>query len=166
MTDYESISQFAGLGNPLPTETLNRIIANEDYFRAPPSAHYVRGLGDANYTVTTTEGDIDTTNMTHTIVTTGGVVWCYLYVGRVGIAGSAGEVRFELMVDGVDIAGGAGSFILYLASTSEDKGVNIAIPVFNLSAGSHTFKWRWVTSAGTATMYAANYISSYIIEKA
>lgn len=168
MTDntYVALSALSGLGNPLPTQMINDMVNNHKYMYTPPQSIYTRPLAGANYTITTTEGDIDTTNMSPTIVTTGAPMVCRLSAGKLGL-GAAGTVYIFLYIDGVSQtdASAPNGIAEYVFGASTDRfPVNLNIPIFNLAAGSHVFKWRWKTSVNTATLYAANLIQSWFRE--
>jgi hypothetical protein len=92
--------------------------------------------------------DIDATNLSDTITTTGGdveVLFNFEWSNSVG----SNTVVFSLLVDGAATytksytAGGAGH---------RTEG-GILAHITGLSAASHTFKAQWSTNSGTATFY-------------
>lgn len=162
MTTYVDQSVIAGLGNPLPTSMVNNFINNDKYFRTPPQYSYVRSLVAANYTISsTTIADIDGTNLIATIVTTGNPILMVLFAGKLG-NGAAGTVTFDAVVDGVSQTSGNG--FPFVLAAAENKPVNLTVPILNLAAGSHTFKWQWKNSTNTATLFSANLITTLIRE--
>lgn len=121
---------------------------------APASARYVRS--GSNYTTSSaTFVDIDSTNMSLTIDIGPHPVQC-MFWGATFVNNAAGEVAFDIMVDGV--AQGSTFGLQYLQQhATASEGMN---PSFNyltdtLTSGSHTIKmqWRVGNAAHTATLY-------------
>jgi hypothetical protein len=163
MTSYVLNAVLNSLGQPLPTSLINNMITNEQYFRTPPQYGYTRSLVAANYTFTTTQIDIDGTNLVTTIVTTGNPVMAWLSAGKIGL-GAAGTITIDLLVDGVSQSTLAGCGIYVMSGATEFKPLMLGIPILNLAAGSHVFKWQGKTSVNTATIYSANLIQTLIRE--
>jgi hypothetical protein len=165
MTDYQATTIIAGLGNPLPTSVINRMMNNDAYFRTPPQYAYTRSLVAANYTIASgTMVDIDATNLFTTIVTTGNPMLAILAGGKIGL-NALGQFIFDLNVDGVSLSTLSGLGVYQFASAAEFKPLMLVIPVLNLAAGSHTFRWQAkLATAATGTIYSANLIQTLIRE--
>lgn len=95
----------------------------------------------------------DMTDMSITITTTGGRV---LLGFTAPFSNSATSLNnFTFAVDGVDVGNatrGLTSITIVTATQSGNPAMTYLTPTA-LSAGSHTFKVRWKTNAGTATAY-------------
>jgi len=66
-------------------------------------------------------------------------------------------ISFGLRESTTDIAGAAGESIVAraaAATTPEWRAASIAFVLTGVSPGSHTYKWSWATSSGTANMKA------------
>ena len=124
----------------------------------PSSTNSVNEASD--YTTTSTSfADIDATDMARTITSTGGdmIFVAQFAVSYVGTTG-ADKVCFDVMVDGVALAGDDGIFGAAVGSASKVAPTTLVylISGATYTAGSHTVKLRWkVTDGGnTATIYA------------
>ena len=125
---------------------------NLDALKAPPTAH--NELDESsNYTTTSvTFVDIDATNLSLTIETTGGDVLVG-FVGSVMHSTSGAVVLLDLDVDGSRLADDDGFLGVRPTNSSTSGNVSFVYLVTGLSAGSHTFKLQWRVTGGTATMH-------------
>lgn len=79
---------------------------------------------------------------------------------------AAAYVSMGLRESTSDIAGAVGESIVAraaAAATPEYRAYSIAFPLINISAGSHTYKASWATSAGTAN-HKANASAPFVME--
>lgn len=126
---------------------------NLNALKTPPSAHYEGNQGSDYTTASASFADVDGTNLALTITTKGGDVF-------VGFQGSvehstSGAVFFDVLIDGTTYVGGDDGIVRVRGVDAADTlPVNFVRLVPGLSAGSHSFKLRWKTSAATATLLA------------
>jgi hypothetical protein len=128
----------------------------------PGSASYKRSTGD--YTSNSTSFvDVDGTNLALTITTR--AHRCLVsFTGTATTTGGAAGIFFEVLVDGVAMGGGLGGvFGLSVPTATNAHNVAFALITDVLSAGSHTFKLQYRTSANTVkingdgTVYTARF---------
>lgn len=100
--------------------------------------------------------NIDGTNLSLTITTTGGKV-LVLFTGAFSEAGSlALNVYLDIAVDGTRI-GAAGAYGLCKASLNNTaQTLSIAKVVMGLAAGAHTFTVQWMVDSSVAYLLAGN----------
>ena len=125
---------------------------NQDALKDPPSANYNMNEVANDTTTSATFGDVDGTNLSLTIVTTGGDVMAG-FTGSVAHSSASGLVMFDIDVDGVRTAGDDGIVVLDAQNAAASEVVGFVYLVTGLSAASHTFKLQWKTSAATATLW-------------
>ncbi|MGB1285072.1 MAG: hypothetical protein ACPG7F_00950 [Aggregatilineales bacterium] len=107
----------------------------------------------SDYTTTsTTFVDVDATNLSLTITTTGGNVLVG-FSGTARIDTTGAHIHLNLDVDGSAVATDDG--LVSMRSTGVTiNPMSFTHLVTGLSAGSHTFKLQWKVSSSTATLYA------------
>lgn len=131
------------------TDIVDNIIA----LKNPPSAQYTANEA-ANWTTTSTSFvDVDGTDLSLAITTTGGDVM----IGFHGNVSSLNNyVWFDVTMDGTRIGTDDGFMGIYATSSTNImvSPVSFVRLVTNVAAGSHTFKLQWKASAGTITLYA------------
>lgn len=134
------------------------VVANLLALKSPPTDTYEVDEG-ANYTITATSfTNVDATDLSLTITTTGGDVligWNCLLNNN----GASTINSFDVTMDGTRIGGDDGIHGLFVSNgyvpisfTRLKKGV---------AAGSHTFNLQCKVSGGTATIYAGAGTSNY-----
>lgn len=123
------------------TDLVNNLLA----LKAPPTASYV--FAGPYSTTSTSEVDVDTTNLSLSITTTGGDV----LVGWLGSVymSVAGTCYLNVTMDGANLLtiGNIGVF----SHTNTVAGGIVALKT-PVTAAMHTFKLRWKVSGGTANM--------------
>lgn len=150
--------------NPLPTFTnsvatpaadLNKLLENMEWMHAPPADEYEYSGSDL--TTTSTSWASIGANWERTITTSGGHVLIILRL----------QIRFlyiDIDVDGTRL-GHATTGLATFAGSFQHQ-VYIPRPIFNLAAGSHTFKAMWArNTAGTpGTIFADPQPAFYVRE--
>lgn len=107
----------------------------------------------SDYTTTSTSfTDVDGTNFSLTITTTGGNVLVG-FSGTVRIDTVGAHVQLNVDVDGSVVAADDG-IVSMRAGGVTINSMSFTYLVTGLSAGSHTFKLQWKVSSSTATLYA------------
>ena len=124
---------------------------NLDALKSPPSASYVLNQGSDYTTTSTSFVNVDGTNLSLGITTSGGAVMVGFH-GTVDADDSAAKIHFEVEVDGARNAGDDG--IVFVENHLYGAPVSFVRLITGLSAAAHTFKLQWKTSAGTATLFA------------
>jgi len=115
--------------------------------------NYVANEGSDYTTTSASFVDIDATNLSLTIITTGGDVKVHFH-GVLDHTATQGFINFDVDVDATR-DGGDDGYIASSATSGNDKTpITFTRLITGLSAGSHTFKLQWKTSASTATLYA------------
>lgn len=150
--------------DPLPTFTdgvapsaadLNKLLDNMEWLHAPPADKFE--YSGANLTTTSTTWASIGASWEKTIVTSGGYVLLLLAV----------QVRFlyiDIEVDGARLGHATTGLGTYAGSFQHQ--IYIPRPIFNLAAGSHTFKAMWArNTAGTpGTLFADQQPRFYVRE--
>jgi hypothetical protein len=134
---------------PLTSSDLNMHLRdNLEMLKAPPTASYTLNQATDYTTTSTTFTNVDATNLSLTIVTSGGDVMVHF---DCFCANATGAVYLDFTVDGARHAGDEG-----VARTLSNSGQSLAFTrlVRGLTAGSHTFNLQWRVSGGTGTLYA------------
>lgn len=107
----------------------------------------------SDYTTTsTTFVDVDASNFSLTITTTGGNV----LIGFYGVvkSGASQGVHFDVDIHGTRAGLDDGIIGIKSASVDDQMPVTFVHLETGLSAASHTFKLQWKRNGGTATLYA------------
>lgn len=113
---------------------------------------------DSNFTTTSsTWVDVDSTQLTLTLVTHGGDVLLG-FTGNVRISRDQFRCYFNIAVDGTDHFADDG--VTLMSGGTQDanrpKPLCIVVLIPDLSAGSHTFALRWKTRSGSTVGMEAN----------
>lgn len=140
-------------GESLSAADLNTNVKdNTNALKSPPSDDYVVDEV-ANYTTASTSFvDVDGTNLSLSITTTGGDVM----IGFAGAASNSGDnngVYLDVEIDGNLFADDDG-ILAVTAGANYLSNMSFVVVATGLSPGSHTFKLQWKTTAGTSTMWA------------
>ena len=125
---------------------------NMNAIKAPPTDHYTVNEASDYTTTSTSFTDIDATDLALTITTTGGDVMIGFHGGFDCSAGA--NVYVDVDLDGTRIGGDDGIHAAAVNATDFYGRISFVWLVTSLSAGSHTFKLQWKTSAGTVKMFA------------
>ena len=124
---------------------------NLGYLLSRPNSSIKRD-NNANYT--TTSGvfvDIDTTNLSIQLTTSGSAV----LLGFTGVLNTSGNDGYlDFTIDGTRY-GSAGDGIAQI-SGAVDRTVSMLALVTGLAAGAHTFKVVWGVGSGTLTLRSGN----------
>lgn len=126
---------------------------NLDWLKAPPTANYVANQASDYTTTSTSFVNVDGTNLSLTITTTGGNVLIG-FSGAVSNTAAGSVTYLDVEIDGVRFAGDDG--VVGVAQNIANYSVNAGFVVLKtgLSAGSHTFKLQWKTFNNTSKLYA------------
>jgi hypothetical protein len=128
---------------------------NLNALKSPPTGHYECNEASDYTTTSTSFVDVDGTNLALTFTTSGGDVLVHFHASVMHMA--SGRIYFDVAVDGNRVAGDDGIVGGYVANSP--SGYPMAQMTFTrlligLSAGEHTVKSQWKTSASTAKLYA------------
>lgn len=124
------------------TDLVNNLLA----LKSPPTASYV--FGGPYSTTSTSEVDVDTTNLSLTITTTGGdVLVGWLSTFYMSVSGNT--CTLNVTMDGANL--------LSIGNVGQFNQANLIAGGFTalktpVAAGAHTFKLRWKVSASQANM--------------
>lgn len=120
---------------------------NLNQLRSPAVEHYVRGGSDGDYSTTSsTPVNIDATNLSQTITTTGNDV--LVTFNGYGTAPSGDFVSIFLDVDGTDQ-----HIMDFRVGDAWPRPLGFALVVTGLTADDHTFTVQWsITGGGTAVI--------------
>ena len=132
------------------SEWNTQITNNLEALKNPPSDQYVGNEG-ADWTTTSTSFvDVDGTDLSLSITTTGGDV----LIGFHGNVASGANTFFDVTIDGTAVAGDDGIVALQGAgSTAPGRPIGFTRLVTGVSAAAHTIKLRWKVASGTSTLY-------------
>lgn len=143
---------------PLTSSDLNTYIRdnqNDIRSRQDNNADYILDEGSDYTTTSTTFTEVDATNLSLTITTTGGDVLVF-FSGSVRMSANRYGF-FNIEVDATDKFTNDGHTMIFGTPTDTALApVTMAVLCEGLSAGSHTFqlKWKVGSGGGTLTMYA------------
>lgn len=148
MTATWSVPRTWVVGELVTASLLNTHLRdNLEFLKAPPTALYNVNQGSDYTTTSTSFADVDATNLSLNITTAGGDV----LIVFMGYGGGTARLYFDILIDGVRMAGDDG----FLAAVN---AVNTPITLValkqGLSAASHTFKLQWKVNSGSGTLYA------------
>lgn len=129
-----------------------QISDNMSALKAPPTAQATLNLGADITTTSTSFVDVDATNLSLTITTTGGDV--LITFQGVFVKTLTGQVHLDVTMDGTALAGDSGMTGHSIGATIVEMGFTWWAR--SVAAGSHTFKLRWaiISGGGTLTLYA------------
>jgi hypothetical protein len=125
---------------------------NLNALKTPPSAHYVLDQASEYTTTSTSFVDVDATNLSSTITTNGGDVMV-IFSGVFNHNTNGAIIFLNLSVDGANVQPEDGIVSATLQAANRSNIV-LFYMVTGLPAGSHTFRLRWKTSSGVATLHA------------
>jgi hypothetical protein len=140
---------------------------NLEYLLRPNHQQIIRNNG-GNYTLTgvTTFQDIDSANLSLTLVTHGGPVWVHFQAVAYTL-GTAHEGYFDLTVNGTRVGA---AYSQGLATHVNDAGertlVSLCLLLTGLSAGTHIIRPQWATSPSDTVHLLANSTQNPIILEA
>ena len=135
-------------GEALTASDMNTHIRdNLDALKEPPTASYACDEASDYTTTSTTFVDVDSTNLSLQITTTGGDVLIG-FVGTVQLT-TAASILFDVDVDGTRDGGDDGICRGYSSTNTLIQTIGFVRLITGLSAGSHTFKLQWKTTSGT-----------------
>ena len=147
------------------TDLNQQLRDNMEYLLSPNHQRILRDNG-GDYTISnvTTFQDIDSTNLSITLVTHGGPVWVH-FLGAATNGG--GAAYFDIAVDGVRVGD---SFTKGLAeldvATGERVPVAISVLLTGLVAGTYVLRPQWRTSSTNSSTLNANSSDSPVIFEA
>jgi hypothetical protein len=139
-------------GDAVTAALMNNIGNNLAALKAPPSSAYVVDESGSYTTTSASFVNVDATNLSLTITTTGGDVMVHFH-GVTDHDSASGITYLDVDVDGARTAGDDG--ICGQFGTNEST-VSFTRLISGLSAGSHTFKLQWKVSAGTGAIYTGS----------
>jgi hypothetical protein len=140
-------------GEALTASDMNTHIKdNLNALKAPPTAHYECDEVSDYSTTSTSFVDIDATNLSLTIVTTGGDV----LIGHYGVYNNAsGQCQIDVEMDDTRLAANGNDGML-----GWNGPTTIVHLVSGLSAETHVFKLQWRVTAGQGWLYAGSGLAS------
>ena len=148
------------------TDLNQQLRDNLEYLLSPNHQRIIRDNGgDYSITNVTTFQDIDSTNLSITLVTHGGPVWVHFQaVGQSN--GTAHEGYLDIAIDGVRVGN---SYTQGLAQIECDIAVWMTLPVVvlltGLAAGTYTLRPQWRTaSSNTVRLRASTTYAPIIFE--
>lgn len=140
------------VGEAITADLLNTHLRdNLSELKDPPSASYALDESSDYTTTSTSFVDVDATNLSFTINTTGGDVMAHFH-GTVDGLG-AYSYYFDIDVDGTRIGLDDGIYETQHSSAAAN-GLSFTRLITGLAAGSHTFKLQWKVEGGTGKLYA------------
>lgn len=145
---------------PLTSFDMNTHIRdNLNALKTPPTG-FADLTGNTNKSTTsTTFVDVDATNLSKTITTTGGYVLVTMHAFWTATTQPA---TVDLLRDGVSLTGGAG--VLYMVAGYADY--NSVMWWDQPAAGSRTYKLQWkVTSGGTAQLVTSTVGGQFMVRE-
>jgi hypothetical protein len=123
-----------------------QISENMRFVKSPTSSR----LANQATTTTTSASFVDITGVTLTI-STNAYEATIMFTGSIGIS-TAGNIGISLLVDGAATGDAAWGNNFIISTGAQTFPVGFTFRTVALTAGSHTFKLQWNTSAGTATL--------------
>jgi hypothetical protein len=128
---------------------------NLDALKGPPTGSYVLNQGSDYTTTSTSFVDLDATNLSLTITTTGGDV-LVVFAGT-GLTAGGNAVYLDITLDGTRVGGNDGIVDIYNGYFP----IPLVYLLRSVSAGSHTIKLQWKVSGGTGTLFAGAGTSAF-----
>lgn len=141
---------------PLTSTDMNTYIRdNQNYLynRLENTSKYELDEGSDYTTTSTSFVDVDGSNLALSLTTTGGDVLVG-FIGTVKHDTNNGAIFCNISVDGVDYFSNDGLFFNRNLDLGDYRTFSFVVRITGLANGAHTFKLRWKTSTGTATLYA------------
>lgn len=140
-------------GDLVTEADMDAIRGNIEYLLDPNQERILRDNGGYYQTTSTSFVDVDATHLAATLVTHGGPV--LVIVSASGTHSAAGgRLALDIAVDGTRLGGNYGLAEGAAPAANYRVNLSFAVLVTGLSAGSHTFKLQWLTSAATASLQA------------
>jgi hypothetical protein len=124
----------------------NYISSNLMFLKTPTQSRLTAGT----LTTTTSASFVDITGVTITMTTN--AYKCNIHFIASIACSTAGLVTTTLLIDGVNVGDATLGIQLGNYAGSSNLPFGFVFPTAVLTAGSHTFKMQWKTSAGTATL--------------
>jgi hypothetical protein len=131
-----------------------QISGNIEFLKSPTNSR----IANQATTTTTSASYVDITGVTRTIITNAYEA-TVMFVGSVAIS-TAGNIGLSLLVDGSATGDAAWGNQFIISTGAQTFPVCIVYRTAALTAGSHTFKIQWNTSAGTATLRPGWYLEA------
>lgn len=127
---------------------------NLSALKAPPTDYHVLNEG-ADYTLNSAVfADVDGTNLSLTITTTGGDVFVGFH-GNFSNDATTRNLYLDVTMDGVAVGGNDGIIAERVDVTAAPgAGVSFTRLIPGVAAGTHTFNLTYKVSAGAVTLYA------------
>jgi len=153
---YTAPKTFAANAVLTASELNTYVRDNTIALKAPPTDLYNVNEGADYTTASTSFADVDGTDLSLTITTTGGDVMI-VFDGTVSHDTTGARVYFDVYYDSSTYLGGDDGMFFEVPNSGggvTEKHVSFMRILQGLSAGSHTFNLRWKVSAGNVTMYA------------
>jgi len=137
----------------LRASDLDGLRGNIEYLLSPNRQVVRRIQGSAYSSSSTVWVNIDTTNLSLTLQTSGGPVLCVVQL-MIGTLGTGNWVYFDITVDGLRQSG----CDYGLAAGQTNGSISLHLLVDSLSAGSHTFRlqWRGLNANGQQVQSSSN----------
>lgn len=151
---YESGTWYRWLG-----AIWNNSSGDLDANRLATASSYTVNEGSDYSTTSTSLVDVDSTNLTATLVLEGNQDARVDFVGNT-LASTAIAAKFDLVVDGVVLAGDDGILAVQVSNTQRTPVV-VSRTIRNLLPGTHTITLQWRTTSGTLTLYAGAGSTNY-----
>jgi hypothetical protein len=129
---------------------------NQLALKDPPSDNYEPNEGSNYSYAVATYADVDSTNFSFSLTTTGGGVM----LGFVGTILANGQGFLDVSIDGTRILNSPTAGLLAIASGALPRSVSFIHLVEGISAGVHTFVLQWIPST-SLTMYAGAGTANY-----
>ncbi len=126
---------------------------NQEFLKDPPTDIYDANEASDYTTTSTSFTDVDGTNFSLSLDTEGGdvLVW---FSGNVRTNSAGQTIHLNVSVDGSDNVADDGIIGTPVTGAQPGLPTTFIRLIQGLAAGTHTFKLRWKTNTGTATLYA------------
>jgi len=153
---YTDVPNFADNNRFTRDQANIYIYDNLEALRNPPTALYVTTGHSTNYSTTSTSFvNVDTTNMTLTLISTGdgaggnGTV----FLGFCGTVYGAADIYFRVLKDGVTPIGADDGIIVIESNGGGVRPASFLFP-HDVASGSHTYALQWKVASGTGELMA------------
>lgn len=142
------------VGESLTFEEMNTYMRdNQDALKSPPSASVQIDEASDYTTSNTSFEDVDATNFSVEITTTGGDVMLHFYLSASNT--TTGRITFfDVAQNGVRIGGDDGMIAVMAGASNGRNAISCTHLITSLAAGTYTFKLMWKVTANTSTIYA------------
>lgn len=146
------------VGETLTEPNFDTYISSNLLFLKTPTQERITA-GTTTNTTSATFVDISGVTITKT---TGAYKCDVIFAGSAGVSSAASAV-ITLLIDGTNVGNASTGITAFTLAASEGGNLSFIFPTAVLTAGSHTFKCQWKTSAGTLTLNAG--WNFYIVER-